>query len=237
MKTVFHSSESRGYANHQWLEAKHSFSFANWYAPDRINFGALRVLNDDIIAPSMGFGTHPHNNMEIITIPLLGDLEHKDSMGNVELIKEGEIQVMSAGSGVQHSEYNKNADRDINLLQIWIFPNKKNVSPRYDQKTISDLYVQNEFFQILSPDPNEQGVWIHQNSWFHMLYTDTSVQKKYSLKNPSNGVYVFVIAGTASIDNQILSDRDALGVWETECIFIEAKPNSKILLIEVPMNF
>lgn len=237
LKTVYHPSESRGYANHGWLEARHSFSFANWYDPNRTHFGALRVLNDDIIAPSRGFGTHPHSNMEIITIPLKGDLEHQDSMGNVEVIKEGEIQVMSAGSGVQHSEYNKNDDRPINLLQLWIFPDKQNATPRYDQQTIRDLYTQNDFFQILSPSSEDQGVWIHQNSWFHLLYTNTTVEKEYRLKDPSNGVYCFVIEGSVHIENQTLNLRDALGVWETDSIFIKAASQTKLLLIEVPMIF
>lgn len=237
MKTVYHPSSTRGHANHGWLEARHSFSFANWYDPNRTNFGALRVLNDDVIAPSMGFGMHPHSNMEIITIPLKGDLEHQDSMGNVEVIKEGEIQVMSAGAGVQHSEYNKNNDREINLLQLWIFPDKQNVTPRYAQQTIRDLYAQNDFFQILSPSAADQGVWIHQKSWFHMLYTDTSVEKQYRLKDPSNGVYCFVIEGAAQIENQTLEARDAMGVWETTSIFIKATTQTQLLLIEVPMTY
>lgn len=237
MKTTYHAANTRGHARHGWLEARHSFSFANWYDPNRTNFGALRVLNDDIIAPSMGFGTHPHSNMEIITIPLKGDLEHKDSMGNTEVIKQGEIQVMSAGSGIHHSEYNKNSDRDINLLQLWIFPNQQNVTPRYDQKTISDLYVQNDFFQILSPFENDQGVWIHQNSWFHLLYTDAQIKKEYFLKDQSNGVYFFVIEGNVEIEKQTLNERDAMGVWEINRILLEAKPNTKLLVIEVPMNY
>ena len=175
--------------------------------------------------------------MEIITIPLKGDLEHKDSMGNVEVIKEGEIQVMSAGSGVQHSEYNKNDDRAINLLQLWVFPNQQNVTPRYDQKAIRDLRSQNDFFQILSPYASDQGVWIHQNSWFHMLYTNTAVEKEYCLKDPSNGVYCFVIEGAVQIENQTLDKRDALGVWETNSIFIKATLQTQLLLIEVPMTY
>ena len=164
MKTVFHSSDSRGYANHGWLEARHSFSFANWFNPNRIQFGALRVLNDDIIAPGMGFGTHPHDNMEIISIPLEGDLEHKDDMGNETIIREGDIQVMSAGTGVFHSEYNKNENKDVKFLQIWLFPNKRNVTPRYDQISIKGQTKKNQLNQILSPNKNDEGVWMHQDA-------------------------------------------------------------------------
>ena len=166
MKTVYHNADQRGKANHGWLQANHSFSFANYYDPERMNFGALRVLNDDTIAPGMGFGTHPHDNMEIITIPLEGDLEHKDSMGNIGFINEGEIQVMSAGTGVFHSEYNKNPDKPINLLQLWVMPNIQNAAPRYDQKSIRELKKNNVLYQVLSPDQNDDGMWIHQDAWF-----------------------------------------------------------------------
>ena len=152
MKKAFHAANTRGNANHGWLNANHSFSFANYHNPERMNFGALRVLNDDTIAPGMGFGTHPHENMEIITIPLEGDLEHKDSMGNIGVINEGEIQVMSAGTGVHHSEYNKNADQAVKVLQLWVFPKKQNVTPRYDQMSVRDLKKPNDFYQVLSPN-------------------------------------------------------------------------------------
>ena len=168
MKTIYHSAETRGNANHGWLKANHSFSFAQYYDPERMNFGALRVLNDDTIAPGKGFGTHPHDNMEIITIPLKGDLEHKDSMGNVGVINEGEIQVMSAGTGVYHSEYNKNKDKPINLLQLWVIPKTRNVKPRYDQKSLREYKKTNAFYQILSPNQDDGGMWIHQDAWFHM---------------------------------------------------------------------
>ena len=235
MQTIFHSADSRGSANHGWLNAKHSFSFASWFNPERIQFGALRVLNDDIIEGGMGFGTHPHDNMEIITIPLRGDLEHKDSMGNTEVIREGEIQVMSAGTGVYHSEYNKNADKEINLLQLWIFPNKRNVEPRYAQIPIDTLHKKNEPFQILSPNPDDQGVWIHQNAWFHMVDLDESEAVYYDLKAEGNGVYAFVIEGEAEIGEQLLEKRDALGITETATFEITAHQDAQILLIEVPM--
>ena len=168
MNSVIHKAETRGHANHGWLNSHHSFSFANYYNPERMNFGVLRVLNDDQVQKGQGFGTHPHDNMEIISIPLEGDLEHKDSMGNTTVIKEGEIQVMSAGTGIQHSEYNKNLDKDVKFLQIWIFPNQKNVTPRYDQISITELAEDNKFYQILSPNKDDQGVWIHQDAWFNM---------------------------------------------------------------------
>ena len=237
MQTVFHAAKSRGNQNHGWLNANHSFSFANYYDPSRMNFGALRVLNDDVVASGMGFGTHPHSNMEIITVPLKGDLEHKDSMGHSEVIKEGDIQVLSAGTGIEHSEYNKNADRPINLLQLWIFPNKQEVTPRYDQMSIRDLKKENEFYQILSPNPDDAGVWIHQNAWMHLGDFIDNKEQTYTLKDKNNGVYIFMLAGEAKVNKQILEKRDALGVWETETINFEPNPGAKIFLIEVPLNF
>lgn len=235
MKTVFHPSDSRGYANHGWLEARHSFSFASWYQPDRLHFGALRVLNDDIIQGGMGFGTHPHDNMEIVTIPLKGDLEHKDSMGNSAVIREGDIQVMSAGTGVQHSEYNNSPDKEINLFQLWLFPNKQNVKPRYDQLPIRSLHQKNEFFQILSPSANDQGVWIHQDAWMHILDADQGQSFDYVLQSPENGVYLIVIEGEVEVDNQTLYRRDAVGIWETDKLTIKTKTDAELLLVQVPM--
>ena len=235
MKSVFHPSDSRGYANHGWLEARHSFSFASWYQPDRLHFGALRVLNDDIIQGGMGFGTHPHDNMEIVTIPLKGDLEHKDSMGNSAVIREGDIQVMSAGTGVQHSEYNNSPDKEINLFQLWLFPNKQNVKPRYDQLPIRSLHQKNKFFQILSPSANDQGVWIHQDAWMHILDADQDQSFDYVLQSPENGVYLIVIEGEVEVDNQTLSRRDAIGIWETDKLTIKTKTDAELLLVQVPM--
>ena len=235
MKTVFHPSESRGYANHGWLEARHSFSFASWYQPDRLHFGALRVLNDDIIQGGMGFGTHPHDNMEIVTIPLKGDLEHKDSMGNSAVIREGDIQVMSAGTGVQHSEYNNSPDKEINLFQLWLFPNKQNVKPRYDQLPIRNLHQKNKFFQILSPSANDQGVWIHQDAWMHILDADQGQSFDYVLQSPENGVYLIVIEGEVEVDNKTLFRRDAIGIWETDKLTIKTKTDAELLLVQVPM--
>ena len=236
MKKIFHSALSRGEANHGWLKAKHSFSFANYYNSERVQFGALRVLNDDIIAPGMGFGTHPHDNMEIITIPLEGALEHKDSMDNIGVIEAGEIQVMSAGSGVYHSEYNKNKDQSLNLLQIWVFPNKNNVTPRYDQKNIKDFKKVNSFYPIITPNQNGPGMWIHQDAWFHLGEFDKETRINYNINKKGNGVYVFLIEGSVQIDGESLEKRDALGIWDTESFDLFANQNSRILLIEVPLN-
>ena len=237
MKSVLHLANTRGHANHGWLDSHHSFSFANYYNPERMNFGVLRVLNDDRVDPGQGFGMHPHDNMEIISIPLEGDLEHKDSMGNTAMIKQGDIQVMSAGTGIRHSEYNKNKDKQVKFLQIWVFPNKKNVTPRYDQINLPGMEVKNEFHQILSPRPDDAGVWIHQNAWFSMGNFDKKTKLSYTLKDSAkNGVYAFILDGKASIENQKLSLRDGVGVWDTEKIDIEAEAGSRILLMEVPMQ-
>ena len=237
MKKVFHSASSRGTADHGWLQAKHSFSFANYYDSEKVQFGALRVLNDDIIAPGMGFGTHPHDNMEIITIPLDGALEHKDSMDNIGVIETDEIQVMSAGSGVYHSEYNKNKDQSVSLLQIWVFPNKKNVTPRYDQKNIKDLKKINSFYPIVTPNQNGPGMWIHQDAWFHLGEFDKETRINYKINKKSNGVYAFLIEGSVQIDGESLEKRDALGIWDTEKFELLANQNSRVLLIEVPLNY
>jgi len=237
MKKVFHPASSRGAADHGWLQAKHSFCFANYYDSERVQFGALRVLNDDIIAPGMGFGTHPHDNMEIITIPLEGALEHKDSMDNIGVIETDEIQVMSAGSGVYHSEYNKNKDQSVSLLQIWVFPNKKNVTPRYDQKNIKDLKKVNSFYPIVTPNQNGPGMWIHQDAWFHLGEFDKETRINYNINKKGNGVYAFLIEGSVQIDGESLEKRDALGIWDTEKFELLANQNSRVLLIEVPLNY
>lgn len=236
MKTVLHKADTRGHANHGWLDSYHSFSFANYYNPERIHFGMLRVLNDDTVAPGRGFGTHPHDNMEIISIPLSGDLEHRDSMGTTAVIKEGEIQVMSAGTGISHSEYNANKDQDVKFLQIWIFPREKNVSPRYDQIQIADIMTPNEFSQILSPTEVDEGVWIHQDAWFHLGEFDAETEVSYDLKKNGNGVYAFVLEGEVKIGDQKLAKRDGFGIWDTDRVAIKAQSGTKVLLMEVPMN-
>lgn len=237
MKTIIHKSESRGNANHGWLNANHSFSFASWYNPERMNFGALRVLNDDVVSAKMGFGTHPHDNMEIITIPLEGGIEHKDSMGNSGIVNAGEVQVMSAGTGIQHSEVNKNKDLAVKLLQIWVIPNKRNVEPRYQQIEIKSLEEKNKFFQILSPNSDDQGVWIHQDAYFSMGNFDKGTSDTYKLNIKNNGIYLFVIDGSVSIEGSILNKRDAMGITNADQIELLSESNSKVLLMEVPMTF
>ncbi|MEO6734570.1 MAG: pirin family protein [Ferruginibacter sp.] len=236
-ETVLHKANTRGHATHGWLESYHSFSFANYYNPERMHFGVLRVLNDDRVDPGMGFGRHPHDNMEIISIPLEGDLEHKDSMNNVAVIKHGDIQVMSAGTGIFHSEYNKNSDRVAKFLQIWVFPKKKNVVPRYDQVTLNVEDRHNKLQQIISPDKDDEGVWINQDAWFHLGKFDNEVSTSYQLKNSGNGVYVFVIKGDVTVANNALNERDGLGIWNTNKIAITAhSQDAEILLMEVPMT-
>jgi quercetin 2,3-dioxygenase len=236
--TILHKAESRGHANHGWLDSHHTFSFANYYNPERMNFGALRVLNDDRIDGGTGFGKHPHDNMEIISIPLSGDLEHKDSMGNVAVIKSGDIQVMSAGTGITHSEYNKNEDRVAKFLQIWVIPNERDVKPRYDQITLNLEERHNRLQQIVSPDPDDEGVWIHQNAWFHLGTFDKDVEVEYKVKLAGNGVYAFVINGQFTIENVDLDTRDGLGIINTSHFTVKSNSqDSEILLMEVPMKF
>ena len=236
MNTVLHKANTRGHANHGWLQANHSFSFANYYNPERMHFGVLRVLNDDTIAPAMGFPTHPHDNMEIITIPLEGDLEHKDNMGNGTIIKNGDIQVMSAGTGITHSEFNANKETHCKLLQIWLFPNKRNVTPRYDQITIRQLAKKNSLYQVLSPTIEDDGVWIHQEAWFNIGEYDVTTEEKYTLNLSQNGVYLFVIEGQLTIENQTLEKRDGFGIWNTDEITYKAEKSTKLLLMELPMK-
>jgi redox-sensitive bicupin YhaK (pirin superfamily) len=236
MNKVVHKAGTRGHANHGWLNTYHTFSFSSYHHPERMHFGALRVLNDDQVKAGQGFGTHPHDNMEIISIPLEGDLEHKDSMGNATVIKEGDVQVMSAGTGIYHSEYNKNQDKDVKFLQIWVFPNKKDVSPRYDQVSIKDIEEHNKFYQIVSPYANEKGVWIHQDAWFSMGNFTKGSADEYEIKKDGNGVYAFLLEGEATIEGETLSQRDGIGVWNVSSLKINATENARVLLMDVPMN-
>lgn len=233
---VLHKADSRGYANHGWLQSYHSFSFANYYNPEKMHFGVLRVLNDDMVAAGQGFGTHPHDNMEIISIPLEGDLEHKDSMGNVAVIRNGDIQVMSAGTGIQHSEYNKSENNPVRFLQIWIFPREKNVEPRYDQLTLKKEDRKNVFQQILSPYPEDEGVWIHQDAWFHLGHFEQGKTVEYALKKAQNGVYIFVLSGSIKVNDQTLDKRDAVGIWDIDKVNLEILSETEVLLMEVPMG-
>jgi hypothetical protein len=233
--TVLHKANTRGHADHGWLNAYHSFSFASWFNPERVQFGMLRVLNDDTIAAGMGFGTHPHDNMEIITIPLEGDLAHKDSMGNESIIKTGDIQVMSAGTGIQHSEFNPNADLQTKLFQIWLFPKYRNVEPRYQQITLDVTKQKNNFAQILSPNAEDEGVWIYQDAWFYLSAFEADYSKKLSLKKEGNGFYIMTVEGEIEVNGEKLEKRDAIGIWETYEIEIKAITDSKFLIMEIPM--
>jgi redox-sensitive bicupin YhaK (pirin superfamily) len=235
MKTVVHKSASRGHANHGWLDARHTFSFANYFDPQRVHFGLLRVLNDDRVTGGQGFGTHPHDNMEIVTIPLEGALEHKDSMGNSSVIRTGDVQVMSAGTGITHSEFNHHSDRDVKLLQIWVFPKVKDVEPRYDQRTYAPEDRKNRFQPVVAPD-QEGAMFIHQDAVFSMASIETGKSAAYSLRYNGNGVYVFVISGSIKIGDETLETRDGMGISESESFTVEAISDAEVLLIDVPMN-
>lgn len=236
-KYEFYAAASRGYAAHGWLKSHHTFSFARYYNPERMHFGVLRVLNDDFIEGGEGFGSHPHDNMEIITIPLEGDLAHKDSMGNASVIRQGDIQVMSAGTGVTHSEFNHNPDKAVKLLQIWLFPNQLNVTPRYAQKAIEVQKSVNQFAEILSPVQNDDQIWIHQDAWFSWGQFDAQVEGQYQVKKSGNGVFAFVVEGELEIDGQILKRRDALGIWDTQSFnFKSLSADTKVLLMDIPME-
>ncbi|MBK9285996.1 MAG: pirin family protein [Sphingobacteriaceae bacterium] len=235
-KTIIHKANTRGKADHGWLQSYHTFSFAGYYNPERMHFGVLRVLNDDTVQGGMGFGQHPHENMEIISIPLEGELEHKDSMGNTSVIRKGEIQVMSAGTGIQHSEFNHSKSEAVKFLQIWIFPNKKNVQPRYDQIKINEETKQNQLQQILSPLADDEGVWIHQNAWFHLGKFDKGQEVNYLFKDKANGLYVFVLKGNININDANLNERDGFGIWEIDHVKIKTDSDTEFLLMEVPMN-
>ena len=238
MKTIIHKADSRGFANHGWLQANHSFSFASWNNPERVHFGALRVLNDDIIAPKMGFGTHPHDNMEIITIPLKGVLKHRDNMNNDwQSVLPGEVQVMSAGTGVQHSEINGSVNDYLSLFQIWIIPQKRNVEPRYDQKTFKAEDRKGKLQTIVSSfdDKNLSGLKIHQDAKLSRLDLTEGETFTYELKSKNHGVYIMTISGKVDITGEILESRDAIGISETDDFSIVSKAESELLLIEVPM--
>ncbi len=235
-KYILHKADKRGYANHGWLKANHSFSFASFYDPEKINFGALRVLNDDEIAPGMGFATHPHDNMEIITIPLEGAIRHQDSMGNSEVLSVGSIQVMSAGKGLYHSEHNANKDKELKLLQIWIIPNKSQVEPKYGDFKLPET-IKNEWTEIVSPIKSDTQPWIYQDAWLTIGEFDINHVKKYEFKKTGNGLYVFVIEGELTIEGHTLNRRDAIGIWDTSSVNFVSTVETKVLLLEVPLQF
>src|SRR5688500_529114 len=236
MEAILHKANTRGHANHGWLNSWHTFSFAGYHDPSRMNFGTLRVLNDDTVAGGMGFGKHPHDNMEIISIPLEGDLEHSDNTGTVAVIKKGDVQIMSAGTGIIHSEKNKNSDKEVKFLQIWVFPNERNVKPRYDQKTFSEEDKHNKLVTVVSPVGENEGVNIHQNAWFSLGNLDKGTEVTYNLKRKANGVYAFVLKGDVVINDIVLNLRDGLGISEAESLSIKADSNAEILLMEIPMS-
>lgn len=236
MKVIIHRASDRGTANYGWLKANYSFSFANWHDPNRMHFGALRVLNDDFIDGGGGFDTHPHDNMEIVTIPLTGTLAHRDSMGNYSTISAGEVQIMSAGTGIRHSEHNHSESEPVTLFQIWVFPNEKNLTPSYDQINLSLTKKKNELHCVVSPD-GSGGVKINQKSWFHLGELDSGWFGKYDLHGPDQGVYLLVIEGEVEVDGNLLGKRDAIGITECTDFNIKSTSNSKVLLIEVPMHW
>ena len=236
-QTIFHPANSRGKADLGWLKSYHTFSFGGYYNPERMHFGALRVLNDDTVDGGEGFGEHPHDNMEIISIPLKGGLKHHDSMDNVAVINDGDIQVMSAGTGIFHEEHNDDQTEAVQFLQIWVYPNVLNVEPRYDQLTLNKNDRHNKLQQILSPNPDDDGVWIYQNAWFNLGSFDKGLSTEYKLNAEGNGVYVFVINGSIKIDDQILNTRDGFGIWDTDKFNIEVLDDAEFLLMEVPMSF
>ena len=237
MKYQIFKSESRGGGNHGWLNSKHSYSFANYYDPERIHFGALRVVNDDIITGGMGFGKHPHDNMEIITIPTKGGISHEDSMGTGSVIESGDVQVMSAGTGVFHSEMNAYENQEGHFFQIWIIPNKMNVEPRYQQISVREVAKQNELYQVLSPNPDDQGVWVYQDAWIFLGYYSENKQETYNVQKEGNGVFFMVVDGEVEFDGKVISRRDVIEITDTNEVSFNLKAGSQLMLIEVPMNF
>lgn len=237
MNTILHKANTRGHANHGWLDSHHTFSFAGYHDPSRVHFGMLRILNDDIVKGGMGFGRHPHDNMEIISIPLKGSLEHGDNTGGHGIIKSGEVQIMSAGSGITHSEKNASPKEDVNFLQIWVFPKEHDITPRYDQKEFHAADRMNKFQTVVSPEKeNPSALWINQDAWFMLGNLKKGTTTEYAPRNKSHGVYAFLIEGAATIDGQKLSRRDGLGVWDVEKISVSADEDTEVLLMEVPMN-
>lgn len=236
MPSILHKADTRGLADHGWLKSNHTFSFANYYNPERMSFGALRVLNDDYVAAGKGFGRHPHANMEIVSIPLSGDLRHQDSMGNTTVIRQGDVQAMSAGTGVTHSEMNDSGEAPVEFLQIWVYPKQRNIAPNYSQITLDEKALDNQLDQVVSPDPDDRGVTINQDSWFHLGKLSAGTTLDYDLKKSGNGMYAFILDGDVTVGKQALSKRDGYGVWDTDDISLTADSDARVLLIEVPMQ-
>ena len=235
MKPIYQENQSRGLADHGWLKSRHTFSFADYYNPERMNFGLLRVLNDDIVTPSMGFGTHPHENMEIISIPLSGSLRHQDSMGNKHIISTGEVQIMSAGSGITHSEYNNSDLEEVNFLQIWTYPKEKNIEPRYGQQLFDKNERHNRFQTLVSPEKDSSAIWINQDAWFSQVDLDSGAVIDYNKQRSENGLYVFVISGAIIIAGHDLKQRDGLGLAVEDKIQVKALSQAEVLCMEIPL--
>ena len=236
MKTTVHKADSRGHADHGWLNSYHTFSFANYSNPKRIHFGLLRVLNDDIVQPGEGFGKHPHDNMEIISIPLKGKLAHKDSTGSEHVINTGDVQIMSAGSGLFHSEYNASKEDIVNFLQIWVFPKDRDIEPRYDQKTYNAAERKNKFQEVVSPRKTGDALWINQDAYFSLADIDKGNTINYKVKLKGNGIYLFVLEGSVKTAGEELNKRDGLGIEEVTEIEITASEDTELLLMEIPMK-
>jgi redox-sensitive bicupin YhaK (pirin superfamily) len=236
MEKILHRADSRGLADHGWLKSRHTFSFASYYNAERMRFGKLRVINDDVVAPSGGFATHGHDNMEIVSVPLSGALKHKDSMGNVHVIKHGEVQIMSAGTGITHSEYNDSDSAPVNFLQIWVLPKERDITPRYGQKNFDPVQCHNRFCTVISPDKNTDAIWINQDAYFTLGRFDAGQQVSYSVQRNGNGIYLFVIDGTVDAAGETLGKRDAIGVTGTTQLDMSVTASSQLLVIDVPMQ-
>ena len=235
MKTILHKANTRGHANFGWLNSYHTFSFGNYNNPERVHFGALRVLNDDTVKQGLGFSKHPHDNMEIVSIPLSGDLHHKDSTGRDTIIREHDVQIMSAGSGIAHSEMNANYDKEVKFLQLWVFPKVRDIEPRYEQKTFKPEDRNNQILTVVAPD-DEKAVFINQDAWFSLGKFSKEFSTSYRIHKQGNGVYAFILSGQVTINEQLLDTRDGFGIWDTEAITIKANSDAEILLIDVPMQ-
>jgi len=236
MKKVIHKANTRGYANHGWLKSYHTFSFAGYHNPERIHFGMLRVLNDDFVDAGMGFGKHPHDNMEIISIPLSGALHHQDSTGRDKIIKTGDVQIMSAGTGIYHSEVNASQQESVAFLQLWIFPKVNNIEPRYDQKEFNVADRTNQFQVVVSPTQENDSLFINQDAWLSLIELEEGKDAMYTIHKEGNGVYCFVIDGQLEIADENNERRDAIGIWDTTDFSLKANQKSTVLIIEVPMN-
>lgn len=232
---ITHPAESRGLADHGWLKSRHTFSFADYYNPERMGFGALRVINDDTVAPGMGFGTHPHHDMEIISIPLEGSLKHRDSEGNSSIITKGEVQIMSAGTGIFHSEYNASDAHPVKFLQIWVFPDKKGIKPRYEQRNFSQIDKLNKFITVVSPDRRENSVLINQNAFFSLSEIEGGKTVRYETKSSGNGIYLFILKGEVECEGHHFGPRDGVGIDHLNSLEIKALSHAEVLVMEVPL--